>query len=121
MDAFRVQPVKGSGLGSFSQVFTEHTIAVYTKYAHNLFLQMAVDTGVLGVALLGLFIGYVVVLSGWWIVVASHPLVRAMALSSLIFISYNMFDWEWYVPALTAWFMVGAACLESNRYLEEQK
>ncbi|MBI5869883.1 MAG: O-antigen ligase family protein [Actinobacteria bacterium] len=112
MDAFRVQPVRGSGLGSFSQVFTEHTIAVYTKYAHNLFLQMAVDTGVIGIALLGLFIGYILVLSAWRIIAASHPLVRALALSSLIFISYNMFDWEWYVPALTAWFMVGAASLE---------
>lgn len=112
MDAFRVQPVRGSGLGSFSQVFTEHTIAVYTKYAHNLFLQMAVDTGAVGVALLGLFIGYIIVLSCWRIVTATHPLVRALAISSLIFVIYNLFDWEWYVPALTAWFMVGAACLE---------
>ncbi|MHB9111687.1 MAG: O-antigen ligase family protein [Thermoleophilia bacterium] len=112
VDAFRVQPVKGSGLGSFSQVFTEHTIAVYTKYAHNLFLQMAVDTGIFGVALLGLFIGYIVVLSGWRIIARSHPLARAFAVACLIFIVYNMFDWEWYVPALTAWFMVGAACLE---------
>ncbi|MHB8792928.1 MAG: O-antigen ligase family protein [Thermoleophilia bacterium] len=121
MDAFRVQPVKGSGLGSFSQVFTEHTIAVYTKYAHNLFLQIAVDTGIIGVALLGLFIGYIVVLSGWRIVAATHPLVRALALSSLIFISYNMFDWEWYVPALTAWFMVGAACLEKIPAISVEK
>jgi len=112
VDAFRVRPVTGSGLGSFSQVFTQHAIAVYTKYAHNLFLQMAVDTGIIGAALLALFIGYIVVLSGWRIIARSHPLVRAFGISSLVFISYNMFDWEWYVPALTAWFMVGAACLE---------
>ncbi|MDO8736484.1 MAG: O-antigen ligase family protein [Thermoleophilia bacterium] len=112
MDAFRVQPVKGSGLGSFSQVFTQYTIAVYTKYAHNLFLQMAVDTGIIGVSLLGLFIGYILVMSAWRIIARSHPLVRGFAVASIIFVVYNMFDWEWYVPALTAWFMVGAACLE---------
>ena len=71
MDAFRVQPVKGHGFGSFSQVFTQYTIAVYTKYAHNLFLQMAVDTGIIGVALLGVFIGYILVLSGWRIIARS--------------------------------------------------
>jgi len=120
MDAFRVQPVKGHGYGSFSQVFTQYTIAVYTKYAHNLFLQMAVDTGLIGVSLLGLFIGYILVMSALRIITRSHPLVRAMAVACVIFVVYNMFDWEWYVPALTAWFMVGAACLEKIPDEKEQ-
>ena len=111
-DAFHERPVTGSGLGSFAQVFAQHAIAVYTKYAHNLILQMAVDTGIVGVVLLIVFLGYVVILSLWRLVMKSHPLVRAFGVASLIFIVYNLFDWEWYVPALTAWFMVGTACLE---------
>ncbi|MBK5225568.1 MAG: O-antigen ligase family protein [Thermoleophilia bacterium] len=113
VDAYRVRPLTGSGLGSFAQVFAQYTIAVYTKYAHNLIIQTAVDTGIIGVVWLALFLGYVIVLSVWRLVVASHPLARAFAVSSLTFIVYNMFDWEWYVPALTAWFMVGVACLEA--------
>jgi O-antigen ligase len=112
IDSFRVRPVTGSGLGSFSQIFSEHAIAVYTKYAHNLILQTAVDTGVIGAALLLIFIGYIVALSGWRLIRKSQPLIRAFALAAIVFVAYNMFDWEWYVPALTAWFMVGAACLE---------
>jgi len=120
-DAFRSSPVKGSGLGSFPTVFTQHAIAVYTKYAHNLILQAAVDTGVIGASLLVVFLGYVVLRSAWLILpfnnkqdAAVLPLTRAFAVASLVFIAYNMFDWEWYVPALTAWFMLGVACTETN-------
>lgn len=112
VDAYRVRPLTGSGLGSFAQVFAQYTISVYTKYAHNLIIQMAVDTGIFGVVLLSMFLGYVIGMSIWQLVVAEHSLTRAFAISSLMFIAYNIFDWEWYVPALTAWFMVGVACLE---------
>ncbi|MCL4474383.1 MAG: O-antigen ligase family protein [Actinobacteria bacterium] len=112
VDSFRVRPVTGSGLGSFPFIYMGHAIAVYTKYAHNLVLQMAVDTGIVGAALLVLFLGYVTGLSLWRVFRETLTLAGAFAVASLIFIAYNMFDWEWYVPALTAWFMVGAACLE---------
>jgi O-antigen ligase len=113
VDAFRVRPVTGSGLGSFAEIFSRYTIGVYTKYAHNLILQMAVDTGIIGAALLLVFLVYIVVLCCWRLIAKSPPLVRAFAVASLVFIVYNLFDWEWYVPALTAWFMVGVACLEA--------
>ncbi len=112
VDAFRVKPATGSGLGSFATVFTGHAIAVYTKYAHNLILQMAVDTGIAGAVLLGVFLAYVIGLSLLRIFTRAQPLARGFALAGLIFVAYNMFDWEWYVPALTAWFLVGVACLE---------
>ena len=114
VDSFRVRPITGSGLGSFPFVYTSHAIAVYTKYAHNLILQMAVDTGITGTALLVLFLAYVAALSLWRVFRDARTLVGAFAAASLIFITYNMFDWEWYVPALTAWFVAGAACLEKS-------
>jgi len=112
VDSFRERPVSGSGLGSFSQIFTEHAIAVYTKYAHNLILQTAVDTGIIGAFLMVAFLAYIAGLSCWRLVFKAEPLVRAFAITALVFIVYNTFDWEWYVPALTAWFMAAAACLE---------
>jgi len=115
IDSFRVRPVTGSGLGSFPLVYSQHTIAVYTKYAHNLVLQMAVDTGIIGAGLVLVFLVYITGLSLWRLFTGSKPLVRAFAVACLIFVAYNLFDWEWYVPALTAWFMVAAACLENVR------
>lgn len=116
-DAFRTRPLAGSGLGTFAEVYQQFANASYTKFAHNLVLQMAVDTGVIGAALMALFLIYVLALCLWRLaksregVALSTP--RALALSLLPFIAYNMFDWEWYVPALTAWFVVLAACMES--------
>ncbi len=120
VDALKVRPVTGSGLGSFATVYSEHAIAVYTKYAHNLILQMAVDTGIIGAALLVLFLVYVAVLSLKWLIVKTNSVAGALAISCLIFIIYNMFDWEWYLPAITAWFVVAAACVEKIPDVDER-
>ena len=114
IDAFRVRPLAGSGLGSFPRVYQQYAIAVYTKYAHNLVLETAVDTGLAGAALLAAFLAYAVALSLWRLFIRASPLGRAFAITTLVFAAYNMFDWEWYIPALTAWFVVGLACLESG-------
>lgn len=111
--AWQDRPVRGWGLGVFSQIFSGYQTAHFTKFAHNLVLQMAVDTGVIGAGLITLFLGYVVVLCVWSLLVRGDLMTRALAIGALAFIFYNMFDWEWYVPALTVWFMVMAACLEA--------
>lgn len=111
--AWQDRPVRGWGLGVFSQIFSGYQTAHFTKFAHNLVLQMAVDTGVIGAGLITLFLGYVVVLCAWSLLGRGDLRTRALAIGALAFIFYNMFDWEWYVPALTAWFMVMAACLEA--------
>lgn len=112
-DAFRARPVTGSGLGTFAQVYQEYAVAHYTRFAHNLVLQSAVETGLIGAALMAVFMGYVAGLSFLSILKKPDPLARAFAVSCLVFLAYNMFDWEWYVPALAAWFVVGVTCLES--------
>ena len=120
-DAFRARPLAGSGLGTFAEVYQQYALARYTKFAHNLVLQAAVETGIVGAALMVLLLAYVLLLSLWRLVKsgegkggAALTLRRALALSLLPFIAYNLFDWEWYVPALTAWFVVLAACLEER-------
>ena len=57
---------------------------------------------------------YVAALSAWRLVARADALARAFAISSIVFLAYNMFDWEWYVPALAGWFVVGVVCLESS-------
>lgn len=120
-DAFRARPLAGSGLGTFAEVYQQYALARYTKFAHNLVLQAAVETGIIGAALMALLLVYVLLLCLWRLVKIGDgsggtalSIRRALALSLLPFIAYNMFDWEWYVPALTAWFVVLAACLEER-------
>ncbi|MHB1389755.1 MAG: O-antigen ligase family protein [Thermoleophilia bacterium] len=111
--AWRDRPVRGWGLDAFAGIFSRYQTAHYTRFAHNLVLQLAVDTGVIGAALIALFLGYVAVLCAWRLLGRGDLMRRALAIGALAFIAYNMFDWEWYVPALTAWFMVAVACLEA--------
>ncbi len=113
-DAFHVHPLAGTGLGSFAQVYQSYAIASYTKFAHNIVLQTAVETGVIGAVLFTAFLLYVTGLSIWRLLTGPGLVSRGFAVSSLVFIVYNMVDWEWYIPALTAWFMVTVACLEAG-------
>ncbi len=113
LDAFLVRPVAGSGLGTFAGVYQRYAIAAYSKFAHNLVLQAAVDTGLIGAISMALFLGYVVVLSARRLLADTGQLPRAFAVASLVFVAYNMFDWEWYIPALSGWFVVGLMCVEA--------
>lgn len=108
-DAFRERPLTGWGLGSFPRVYQDFSITSYTKYAHNLVLQVAVDSGIIGAALMALFLLYVAILCLLRLVLGADPIVRAAAVAGLVFIFFNLFDWEWYVPVLPAWFMVVAS------------
>lgn len=112
--AFSDRPLKGWGLGAFPEIFSRYQPVQFTKFAHNAVLQMAVDTGIFGAILFSLFLAYAVLLSLWRLLGKSDLMPRALAIGALAFIAYNMFDWEWYVPAITAWFMVILACLETE-------
>jgi hypothetical protein len=118
--AFQDRPVKGWGFGSFTEIFPMYQTAHFTKFAHNLVLQMAVDTGIIGGGLFLLFLLYILFLCGWLFWGRYDLASRALAIAALIFIIYNMFDWEWYIPAITAWFMVVVACLEKQVRLKSK-
>lgn len=111
-NAFQDRPLRGWGLGNFADVFLRYQTARFTKYAHNVLLQVAVDTGIIGALPFAAFLGYAVVLSCWHLAIRFDLKTRALAIAILVFLLYNMVDWEWYVPAITAWFMVLLACLE---------
>lgn len=114
LDAFRERPVRGWGLGLFARVYEDFAITSFTKYAHNLVLHAAIEGGIIGAALMALFLLYVVAVSLLRVFRATGPLCRAAAAAALVFIAFNLFDWEWFVPALTAWFMVAASLAEGS-------
>jgi len=121
VEAFRAEPLAGSGLGSFYYVYQQHVLAAYTKYAHNLVLQTAVETGLAGAVLMVVFLAYVVALICRRLITKSDAVIKAHAISVGVFIAFNVFDWEWYVPALTAWSMLGVACLEGYARMEDEE
>lgn len=114
LEAFRERPWRGWGLGSFDEAYWRYSSASFTRFAHNLPLQAAVETGVTGALAMTAFLVYAVQLAIRRLLGPSPLLVRAMAAAALVFIVYNLFDWEWYLPALTAWFMVMVGCMEGN-------
>lgn len=114
VDAFRVRPLAGSGLGTFAEVYRQYAVATYTKFAHNLVLQTAVETGWIGAVLMTVFLIYALSLGALRLLLARNPLGRAFSVSLPVFIAYNMVDWEWYIPSLTAWFMVCLAVAEAG-------
>lgn len=113
LDAIQAKPVGGSGLGTFADFYQNYTITTDpTIFAHNVVIQMASDTGLIGVILFSVFLVYSVVLALRKFFGRSSPLMRSLAASLAVFVLYSMFDWEWYIPVLTAWFMVIVALME---------
>ena len=59
LEMWKDYPIFGSGLGSFPAVFPRYsaqgTVAAYT-HAHNDYLEFAAETGLVGIALLGLMV-----------------------------------------------------------------
>lgn len=106
--AFRQRPLAGSGIGTFAISYQRYAEAGFSRFAHNLVLQMAVEAGVAGAALMAAFL-LLTAAAATRLLAGAGALPRAFAAAALIFIAYNMFDWEWYFPALAGWFVVAVA------------
>lgn len=117
--AFKDKPVKGWGMGEFYEIFARYETAKPTRFAHNLVLEMAVDTGIIGAVLITAFLIFVAAVALLRLVTRTSLMTRALAIAAMVFIFYNMFDWEWYIPAITAWFMVAVTYIEGGFPREE--
>jgi O-antigen ligase len=99
-------PVFGSGLGSFPVVFprysAEGTLESYT-HAHNDYLELAAETGLLGIGLLGLLVS----LSFWAALRAQHlrkdPVMRGISFAAMMGIIalmiHSTVDFSLQIPA----------------------
>jgi O-antigen ligase len=85
--AWKDYPIFGSGLGSFHVVFPRYRgqdVAELYTHAHNDYLQFAVETGVLGFALLGLLVGmsFLAALRAQYL--RRDPLMRGISFGSMM-------------------------------------
>jgi O-antigen ligase len=109
----------GTGVGSFPQVYPLYIDAVLDEnleytHAENCYLQVALETGLIGFALtLG-----GIVLYGWWCVCGVRPsnarrlrvCAAATAASLAAAVAHAFVDFVWYVPACMAIVAILAAC-----------
>lgn len=100
-------PLFGAGTYNFSVFYPIYKldIAEEVQNAHNNFLQIFAEQGVIG------FLAFCVI----WII-----LLRKGGLILLPFIIHNLVDFDWYVPGLTviAWVSAGILVWKSGSYKE---
>ena len=109
----RDYPVFGAGAGTFYVAFEAYrpeAVVDYYDYAHNDYAQFASESGLLGFALLGLFVtlSLLAALRAHW--VRRDPLMRGMSFASIMGVTailiHSAFDFNLQIPANAAYFMV---------------
>lgn len=121
-------PIVGSGGGSFHAVYPRYrpeTVVSYYDHAHEDYLELAADTGLVGLGL----VGTLVLLSLWASLTALYrrrdPLLRGMAFASIMgtiaLLIHSSVDFNLQIPANASLFMVILALAWLSLYLDRQK
>jgi len=89
-------PVAGWGAGTFLASYRAYRVGSTTAYAHNLFIQQAVEVGLAGVLMLVLVLAGL--LRSGWMGLRARPDVLAAGLlaSTTAFLLHNLLDLGWY-------------------------
>jgi O-antigen ligase len=111
----------GSGAGSFENIYRLYENAAtvdrtYVNHAHNDYLEIAIETGIPGVLVLLLFLG-------WWTVTASQrwksgsndPFAKAATIASAAILAHSVVDFPLRTAAMGAVFAMCLALLVATR------
>jgi len=97
----------GAGLGSYSIAFPrfqQRDLSGYVEYAHNDYLQLLFETGVVGVVVIALFaVAAFITASGLWRAIRNEerlPGGTGCALGAAAFALHAWFDFPAHIPAL---------------------
>jgi len=120
-------PVFGSGAGSFYVTFPKYrpeTIPQFFDYAHNDYAQIASETGVVGIGLLGLVVAITLGVALRAQAVRRDPLMRGMSFASIMGITailiHSWVDFNLHIPANAVFFMVLLALGWISLYMDRQ-
>jgi hypothetical protein len=111
---FEAHPVAGGGPGSYEQEWLRHrTISAKVRDAHSLYLETLAETGVVGMALLGLaLLAPLLALRR----ARREPLATAALAAYVAFLIHAVADWDWELSGLTlAAILCGSALLVASR------
>lgn len=108
--AFAVQPVHGVGAGGWSVYWLRwRTVSEFAQDAHSLPLQVLAELGVVGLALLAVFLAGVALAAARGLRVSS--LAVGPVAGSVVYIVHSPLDWDWQMPAVTLIAIVMAGAL----------
>ena len=106
-DEFVERPLQGQGSGAFAAVWRrERDRERRAQDAHSLYLETALELGLVGLLLLGGFLGAAAVLL--WRHAGAYPGLAAVAAT---WAAHAAWDWDWQMPAVTAPFVIGVAAV----------
>lgn len=107
----------GSGLGTFAEVYPSYedpfkVARAYVNHAHNDYLELALETGVAGMALLGVFLIWWGV-RGWhiWGDSSSSAYTKAAVVASAALLVHSLVDYPLRTAGLSAVFAVCLALM----------
>lgn len=121
-------PVFGAGPGSFYLAFPPYrkeTITAFFDHAHNDYVEFAAESGVLGLAILGVFVALslgAAIKAQWQ---RRDPLMRGMSFACIMGVTailiHSWVDFNLQIPANAAYFMVLLALGWISLYLDRRE
>ena len=107
----------GSGLGTFQQIYPTHedpaaTTSVYMNHVHGDYIELALETGVPGLALVLLFlVWWVRRTAAIWTSDEPNPFARAATIASAAMLAHSIVDYPLRTAALSALFAMCCALM----------
>ncbi len=117
----RDNPLTGTGLGSFVWVFPRYRpqgLNTRTYYAHNDYLHMAAEMGVLAPLIMTWLL--VTVIGRGLLKMGSHPVVLGCSIGMLSLALHGLVDFNFHIPANMLLFTVYAAFVIGETGLKEK-
>jgi hypothetical protein len=115
--AFADEPITGHGSGSFRVVWrTERRVNVGVLDVHSVVLEQAVELGLIGLLLFGMFLGGVAA-AGSRALRSGAPIAAGAGAAFVAWLLHASIDWDWQMPAVTlpAIILAGALIAAAER------
>jgi O-antigen ligase len=128
VDLIKDYPVFGAGPGTFYVAFPRYrheNILTFFDHAHNDYAQFASESGLIGLTLLGLFVGLALgaALRAQWL--RRDPLMRGMSFACIMGVTailiHSWVDFNLQIPANAVLFMVLLALGWISLYLDRRE
>jgi O-antigen ligase len=116
---FEPHPLEGIGAGGFAVVWLEfRDVRERAKVAHSLYVETLAELGIVGFAILALFLGGLTLAAARALRIDPARAVGPAA-ALVIWATHSAIDWDWQMPALTLVALVLAGMLIATSEADE--
>jgi len=113
LDAFRGEPVHGTGAGTYATEWTRRRkIGLDVHDGHSLYLEVMAELGVVGLVLLAVSVLAILAALAAGLRGRRRHLHAALLAAAVAWALHAGLDWDWEMPAITVWlFALAGLCL----------